>query len=115
MLAEREIMNQDILKKFNIEIDSVINKVYFADSTKTIQMDYDLEFEEKYIRHLDLKLDDDLKTKDFKFYNIRGWRIIMATNKGEYCPRCGRKIDEGDGCPHKFHDVLEIGVSEYDG
>ena len=115
MLAEREIMNQDILKKFNIEIDAVINKVYFADSTKTIQMDYDLEFEEKYIRHLDLKLDDDLKTKDFKFYNIRGWRIIMETNKGEYCPRCGRKIDEGDGCPHKFHDVLEIGVSEYDG
>ena len=115
MLAEREIMNQDILKKFNIEIDAVINKVYFADSTKTIQMDYDLEFEEKYIRHLDLKLDDDLKTKDFKYYRIRGWLIIMETNKGEYCPRCGRKIDEGDGCPHKFHDVLEIGVSEYDG
>ena len=33
-------MNQDILKKFNIELDAVINKVYFADSTKTIQMDY---------------------------------------------------------------------------
>ena len=97
-------------KAYSINFSGDNNKLY----TPIIQMNYDIDVEKSFNAETEQEYDFEL-SRDFKYYHIEGWEVIMETNKGEYCPSCGKKVNEADGSWDLFHDNLEIGKSEYDG
>lgn len=98
----------DITKALDKLPVAILDKAYAIDfmevnkklCTPRIQIDYDLGVEKDHTKRENLAGKDN---EDFAEYFINGWRVVMETNKGDYCSECGEAADDNDYCSHPFH------------
>ena len=99
----------DITKALDKLPRSIFDKAYAIDfmeidqklCTPRVQINYDIDVEREYTKRPIVRPNE--FNKDFAEYHINGWRVVMETNKGDYCPECGEAMDDNAYCRHPFH------------